>query len=153
MSERHFWQKVRKGLSPFLRMQRIEDRFSKGIPDLLFAGPKHTNDKVGRFGLIELKYLRAWPKRKETIVWLPEWKPEQKAWFQLFGEIAHDVFLLLQAEKSYFLYTWDNAIKVGKLNTIETMRLATAWWDNKIDFQELADHLLLFCKDEHENRG
>lgn len=149
--EKSLWLKVRKGLQPHFRMQRIEDRYSKGVPDLIYAGPKYpmsclTSQRIIRsaphtFGLIELKVRREWPKRATTPVKLKEWKPEQKAWFKLFGPLGKHLFLLLQIENDYMLYDWRRAVDLGDLNKEATIRAASHWWHKKMNFEELANAL------------
>lgn len=143
--EQSLWDKLRRGLSPYLRLQRLEDRYSSGVADVLYAGPiaddAHRAFCGGLFGVIELKVLKAWPKRKTTIVRVPKWTTVQRAWCHLFGKVAQHVFLLLKVEKDILLYHWPAALEVGTL-TKDEMLARTPWrWVGRPDYAQLAQIL------------
>lgn len=143
--EKSLWIKVKKGLSPYLRMQRLEDRYSKGVPDVLYAGPRpgalsNTSPRVhmGQIGLLELKVRKEWPKRPGTPVRLTKWTKDQQAWHKLFGSLGQYVWLLLQVEQDYLLFHWRTAVTLGALTRKEMNGLCRYEWHKQIEFEQLA---------------
>lgn len=145
MSEKNLWKRLRKGLAPYLELQRLEDRYSRGVPDVLYAGPKDVLGGAGRIGVVELKYLRAWPKRATTVVRLPTYRQEQRLWLQRFGRLTDAAWLLLQVEKTILLFDWCTAQDVGTLTREELEANAVMVWRGHMstnDYAELARLLL-----------
>lgn len=114
--------------------QRFEDRFSYGIPDVGFV-----MRKGGGWGFLELKRIPAWPKRESTPVAIPHKKhwQIQQAWAERIGRLTGRVFLLLQVERAYFIFTWQQMQEVGKLTANGLLVHAEACWANKMDYTEL----------------
>lgn len=136
-NERTLWNYLRKGMQPYWRPQRIEDKLSHGIPDVCYALPG-----VEGFGFVELKWARAWPKRATTPLRLPHFTKVQKAWLRRFGDYAYRVYLLLQVEKDYMLFDYVQAQRLGEITREQILAGGCdEHWEKRIDFEELAARL------------
>lgn len=72
-------QRALRGLDPC----RVENAVGPGTPDINYSG-----------GWIEDKFLRTWPKGENTLVRVPHYKPEQRAWHvkrRCAGGVVHVV--------------------------------------------------------------
>lgn len=134
MSEKNLWHKLRTGLAPYLRLQRIEDRYSRGVPDVLYAGRIGDNLCFRTLGLVELKFLKAWPKRATTTAALRTFRPEQRAWLKLFGEASNGaVYVLLQVGRTdLLLFHWKVLGTLGCMTQAGTRRLAQWSWQGRM---------------------
>ncbi len=113
------------------KMQRHEDRITKGIPDLSFAtvGPNGW-----MHGWLELKYLAEWPKNPKTIVKVPKFYKEQKIWLFTFGI---GCFFLIQIDKDWLLFDHIKAFYVGTWTREDMERNALKVWVGKPEVGEL----------------
>lgn len=116
-----------------------EDMLNVGLPDMSYSGNQ-------QHGWIELKYLRAWPKRVDTVVRIEHYTKEQRAWLLRRGQLGGNCFLLLRVGREHLLLGWITAQLVGELNRTELCRRALGHWvpgngGRMIDFTELADRI------------
>jgi hypothetical protein len=147
--EQRMWARVRKGLAPYLELQRVEDQLSAGIPDVFFAGPRPGSIAnypgiAGEFGWLELKRVPAWPKRQRTPVRVRHWTEVQRAWFRRYGAVRPRVFLLLQIARDTYLFDHVGADHVGELPRRGLWDVAANVWEGFIDWRELASLLLTY---------
>lgn len=135
--ETRFWQYIRQGLKKYCELQRIESGLTaKGIPDVSYS---IKNAPIR--GWIELKHVKSWPKRQNTVVKLPHYNPEQKLFLWKHGEASGYCWLFLKIEKNYLLFDHIQAQNVGELNSFDLNCIAHAKWSNRINFEELSSTL------------
>lgn len=103
MNEASMWAFLRNKMKGFWLASRIESSAGNGIPDVIAA-------IKGKIVLIELKYIKEWPKRDSTLIKLPL-RPEQKLFFQTRGQMCHDIWTFIRIENDYFLLPWDYSVK------------------------------------------
>lgn len=139
MSEASFWDTLRKGMRDKWIIQRHEDAFSEGIPDLSYDIPGMKGS-----GWIELKYLKSFPKRESTVVKIPHYSIMQRNWIKQHGRINNRVYLFVQVNREYFLFNWLTAAQsVGLALTKEEFYEGCFYWQRNVDFNELRDILFL----------
>ena len=115
MSEKNFWTLIRNSLR--LRMYRIENKVSKGTPDIHYI-------QGGSSGWIELKYMRDWPKGRVSsglmlnqCLWLKEYNANKgQGWILIRigrdfiglidGKSAKEVYDRPSAKDFYSLFSW-----------------------------------------------
>ena len=99
MKEAYLWAKVKKGLEKAsnnrIFLQRHEDKFCPGIPDVSFC-------YEGVSGWIELKYLPKWPSKNSREI--KHHTPHQKLWAKRYIESGGNYFLLLQVGNTCYLF-------------------------------------------------
>ncbi len=98
-TESDFWSVVRRQLSPYGRLQRIESHLTaQGIPDVAYC-------LLGSAGWLELKHLEAWPKRATTTIYIKHLKLEQVLFLEDW--VRHpsrgQAYALLQVAKDFLL--------------------------------------------------
>lgn len=108
--------------------QAIETHIRKGVPDVHFIE-----------GWIELKWLRAWPKKPDTIVSLdhPVTK-EQRVWLKRRWMRGGNCWLILQCRNEYFAF--DGLVasnRVGRVTQQELRKIAYRTWTTKPTGEEL----------------
>jgi penicillin-binding protein-related factor A (putative recombinase) len=108
---------------------RHEDRLSAGVPDVSY-GINHIN------GWIELKSLNAWPKNPLTIVQIPGFTEQQRAWLQNRGQKGGWCWLLIRVERTYLIFSWQKVHLIGTLNKAQMRYTATHVWDSSINWAE-----------------
>lgn len=100
MSEAQLWRTVSQKLGPYGKLRRIEDKLSRGTPDVLYY---LRRGNVSARGFIELKHLPSWPSRATTPIIIPHLTIEQI----IFGieEEALDGHYgcILQIDRTYML--------------------------------------------------
>ena len=114
-----------------LDAQAVENPVNPGTPDVEYIG-----------GWIELKYIEELPKRPDTPIRVPHFRPEQKVWIVKRTNKGGRVHVLLRVENTFFLL--DGMFAVNKLGTLTYAQLATsalAVWYRSIDGQELINVL------------
>jgi hypothetical protein len=97
VSEPHLWTQLRRHLTPFGRLVRVENRCEPGTPDVAYCLQDGSHQACG---WIELKYLRSWPAKAETPVRFPELTLEQVLWH---AQWPHGSWLLAKVGGSYLL--------------------------------------------------
>jgi hypothetical protein len=83
-----------KDLQPRAHVQRLEDKFSVGIPDMNICYAYGER-------WIEAKWIADWPKRESTGVRVP-FKIEQPLWAKQRFEAGGDVRVLLRVGSKYW---------------------------------------------------
>lgn len=108
------------------RVQRIENGCGPGVPDVAVKWR-------GRWGWVECKFVRAWPKREGTPVRFDcEFTPEQRLWLR-----RHEEWLFVRVgarEPEWFLFDWRTAQDIDKYPKCEWARRA-AWRAGKVDWE------------------
>lgn len=130
MSESNMRRKVVKALKS-LDAIAVENPVYPGTPDV-----NHIH------GWIELKWLRSWPKRKDTIVKIEHYTLEQKLWIRRRHKNGGQVTLLLQCGNTWLLFDAIMAQQVGSLTREELESLATVKWNNGLVERELIDWII-----------
>lgn len=117
-------------------VQSHEDRFSEAIPDLSF-GARGVN------GWIELKQVKAWPKREDTKVKPAHYTSEQANWIIKRNKYAGSCFVFVKVEREYFLFKAYHArlIKNG-ITKKQYGEYCCAKWAGSIDPQKLLEALI-----------
>lgn len=123
MSEADFRKEVLKLLAP-LDPIPIESALvtakTMGIPDVNISG-----------GWIELKWLRAWPKRPGTPVRIPHYTDDQKNWSARRAATGETVWLLLKCRNEWLLFDSDSSKDVGTLTKQEMIDNCRMYWPTK----------------------
>lgn len=128
--ESNTWQLLRKLMSQVWDASRHEDVSAKGIPDVSFGSR-------GTHGWIELKFLKDWPKRANTIVKLGHFSLEQKNFLVLRGMQAGHCFMLLRVGRAeWLLYDHTQVKRIGFLTRFEMLGLANRYWAVKPTAEE-----------------
>ncbi len=130
MSEARLWKYVREGMNLHWEAQRIEDKLSHGVPDVMYSTNHH--------GWIELKYL---PKVAKNILTIGHLTPEQRNWIERHGRKTGKVFLLLQVNTHYLLFGHESIRKIGCMNFEEHIAMARAHWVHRITWDALLAQL------------
>jgi len=129
MAERSLWLYLRSGMRNSWDAARHEDRLSPGVPDVSYGINKIN-------GWIELKSLDAWPKNPMTIVKVPGFTDQQRAWLQNRGHNGGWCWLLIRIERTYLIFSWKKIYLIGTLNKAQMEDVATHVWDNSIDWPQ-----------------
>ncbi len=95
-SERALWSTVRRSLTAYGALVRIESPLVKGIPDVAYC-------LLGCAGWLELKELETWPKRPTTALHVPSLVLEQVIFAEAWASAKGKAHLLLQVGRAYFL--------------------------------------------------
>jgi len=131
-SERSLYKTINKNMKSYWEVQRVENLVGPGTPDLYYTLNKEST------GWIELKYLESWPTHGSTVVRINHYTPQQRNWIKRFGSNGANVFLLLQVEKDYLIFDWEEAaIHVGNYPEFELRLVAIGQWKNRINYDEL----------------
>ena len=137
MSEKNFWIYLRNGMNDHWNAVRIESSTMSGIPDIIYS-------MEGVRGFIELKYIKHWPKRVNTIIRLKHFTPLQRLFLSSHEESAGHCFIFLKIERDYLLFSapLDVCTNIGFLRRKELEKLAKKIWHGKINFDELRRELI-----------
>ena len=102
-----------------LHAMPVENTVYAGTPDVNFAG-----------GWIELKWLSKWPKGERTIIKMPHFTRQQRAWLSLRNEYrVEKTWLLLQCKRQWLLFHGPVAAEVvGKSTRHQLMVYALHVW-------------------------
>ncbi len=126
MSEQTMARAVRKallGLDPI----RVENPAHPGTPDVNYT-----------HGWIELKWVRAWPKREGTKLSLEHFTQQQRVWIQRRSRNGGKVLVLLKVATDWLLYDGATAAEhLGYLDKRQTIGLALAHWPKGLQVKEL----------------
>lgn len=97
MSERSLWKTVRTNLSPFGKLDRVENRAGIGVgtPDVHYVLRRGADAEVST-GWVELKFLPDWPRRSSTPVCIPKLTAEQVWWAEEHMRAGERVWMLLR---------------------------------------------------------
>jgi len=110
----------------------VENPVGPGTPDVNFIE-----------GWVELKWLRAWPKRPETPVTLDHpLTPEQRAWHKRRSKRGGNTWVMLQCGREWLLFKGIVAAEhLGTATRSELYHHATIWWRNGLDTNGLIEAL------------
>lgn len=103
-SEHALWDMVRRRLSGFGVMKRIENRVDIGMPDVLYCVKYPVTRQERYTGLLELKHAPLWPKLADTTLKIEHFTLEQVRWAEEWSAAGGSVFFLLQVENEYMLF-------------------------------------------------
>ena len=130
MSESGQRQRVIRTLKP-LDAQAIENPIGPGTPDVNYIE-----------GWIELKWLRQWPKRAESIVRLSHFTTRQRRWLRNRFERGGNAWLLLQCQQEWLLFSGRDAHDyVGQVTRNGLYRYARMRWTRGLKDEELLECL------------
>ncbi len=108
-----------------------------GCPDVNYTG-----------GWIELKWLRAWPKRPLTKISISHFTTQQRRWLRNRCNAGGKAYLLLQVQKEWLLFTGiDAGDCIGNLTRAELYDSACARWTNGLKRESFIE-----CLDRDWNR-
>lgn len=94
-----------------------------GVPDVNYTG-----------GWIELKWLRAWPKRPGTKIALGHFTTQQRRWLRRRCNAGGKAYLLLQVQREWLLFNGITAGEViGDLTRAELYNFVCARWVNGLN--------------------
>lgn len=97
-SEAALWSTVRRHLSPYGRLVRIESPLTEvGIPDVCYTLLGHT-------GWLELKEIPAWPVRETTPLRVPHLRIEQVVFAESWERAGGRSSFLVQVGREYYLW-------------------------------------------------
>lgn len=117
MSEATMWVALRKQVfnSYQLHADRIENRAGIGTPDVSYA------ICAGCEGWIELKELKAWPKRLETAVKIDHYTQEQRIWAVRRSNVGGNIWFLLKVRREWLLLRGATVAAIVDSATRETL--------------------------------
>lgn len=101
-SESGFWKAVRAQLSPFGKLERIENRLGEGMGDVVYCLKRKPFMAAGS-GFIELKECE-WPKRATTTFHIPSYTKEQLDFAEGWASAGGRVHLFARVGKDYLLW-------------------------------------------------
>lgn len=89
-------------------------------------------------GWLELKWLRSWPARPETVVELDHFTPQQRIRQIKRSRVGGNTWLLLEVRDQWLLFEGSvAAVVVGKANRATLIEAATRVWLIGLNEQEL----------------
>lgn len=116
--EGQYWRTVKPGLSGW-DPQRVETSEKDGFPDV-----SHV------YGLVELKYVRWWPKRENTVLRIDHYSQEQRVFHKRRCRAGGLCHVLLGVEAEHFLFWGEVASDyLGRISRMEMLMMADAHWD------------------------
>lgn len=92
--ERAFWKWLNMATTGLWHVQRHEDKYSVGIPDISYGAD-------GINGWIELKAYDKWPNGN-----LPHFTSKQANWLTNRGERGGHCFILIRINHTILLFSW-----------------------------------------------
>ncbi len=88
---------------------------------------------------IELKKIKAWPKRASSIVKIPHFVNQQRIWLKKRYTCGGNVWVLLQIGKEWILFCgWEAANWLGLANKKKLLECATCHWPSVPTAEQLA---------------
>jgi hypothetical protein len=103
---------------------RVENAVGPGTPDIYFIA-----------GWIESKRLPAWPKKADSVVKVPKYVPEQRAWHVRHRHQGGVVYLAIEVESTTFVFDASVAAQYLGMMTRSQMhakaRFVCSPWDGK----------------------
>jgi hypothetical protein len=111
----------------------VENSARVGTPDVAFVG-----------GWIELKRLSAWPKRPETVVRIPHYTAEQRAFSRLWAGAGGQSYLLLRVGHKEWLL-WNGVVaatSLGHQTRDQLLKGAIGHWVAGLNGPELLGTLI-----------
>lgn len=130
MSERDQRSRIIKALKPLDAFRADPPGVPAGVPDVNYIE-----------GWLELKWLRSWPKRSETVVKIDHFTDGQRRWLNRRYNLGGNAWLLLQVKREWLLFTGRDAHDyVGNLTRNGLYRCTRQRWTGG-----LKDHELVEC--------
>lgn len=115
----------KRGLDPV----SIENAVSAGTPDLNFVG-----------GWVELKCLKAWPKRPTTPLRCEHFTQQQRRWLCRRARAGGAVFVLLKVGREWYLFDGETASDhLGRSTREELFEIALGAWPKRMNWNQLAE--------------
>jgi hypothetical protein len=136
MSEAALWRNLKRKMFPryWAEVTRHEDAVSSGIADVSFVNRGWLDfESTGRHGWMELKYRAKAPLRSNSICSLPHFTDAQRVWLAKKGRSGGMTFLLLQLDRDYLLFTWQEAEDVGRVTTERLYEIAKFVSEGRLD--------------------
>lgn len=131
MTEKAMWIRHVKPALARLDPVRVENPVNPGTPDVNY-----------NLGWLELKFLREWPVRPETVVSVEHFTPQQRVWLLRRHKAGGRAFMLLQVEQDWLLFRGDVAATiVGHATRKQLIDASRGYWPNKLNPQELRECL------------
>lgn len=130
MSEADMRGKVVRALRP-LDAMAVENPALPGTPDVNYIE-----------GWIELKWLRAWPKRPDTVVRIEHFTKQQRVWHFRRRRAGGQSWFLLQVRREWLLL--DGAIAaviVNRATKLELIQNTELYWNQGLCEPDLANML------------
>lgn len=138
-SEASLWNTLRKNMKDRWKATRVENPAAPGTPDVYYT---LTDTIWGHpMGWLELKHAHSWPKRESTILSVDHFTPQQRMFIRIHGKIGANVKLLIQVERDYLLFNWENSLLVGNLTKKEMFKECMMYWHPRINFDHLSMYL------------
>lgn len=130
MSEKGMRRRVVKALKP-LDAVSVENSVYAGTPDVNYAE-----------GWLELKWVRSWPKNRDTPLRVPHFTQQQKLWLTRRWRSGGAAYLLLKVSRDWLLFDGPTAAKVLGTSTRQELREnALRVWPRGLAEKELVREL------------
>lgn len=135
--EAKFWQQIRDGVGGRWEPQRLEDKYSVGIPDLMYTTNVH--------GFIELKALPKGPLDSDKIFKIRHYTIEQRNWLRDHGKRAGFCFLFIRiGGNEYILLDWTVCHLVNTASLTHIRENATARWVGQMDWVDFLKRISVY---------
>ena len=122
MSEKDMRSRLVRALKP-LHAIAVENPVLPGTPDINY-----------RDGWVEAKWLRAWPRRPETVVPLEHFTQQQRFWLRQRCRAGGAAWLILQCRNQWLVFRGSTAAKyLGHVPRAELESLAEIIFTNLKD--------------------
>jgi hypothetical protein len=108
----------------------IENPIHPGTPDINYVE-----------GWIELKWLRSWPKRADTVIPLEHFTKQQRIWLLRRARYNGNVYLLLQVNREWLLIHGRRVAHIGFLRKQELIGISEKYYPDGLDGSDLCDYL------------
>lgn len=133
-TEQSLWRYIREGMEGRWHGQRHEDKLARGVPDVSYG--IELDDKPVN-GWLELKQVNG--ERFKN----PGLSLDQVRWLEKRGATGGRCYLLVGTTDAYYLFPWNVVYLLfeGESEWEEVVGLASAIWDDHINFNELAAEL------------
>lgn len=119
LSEAQTWKTLKQLIAP-LDPYRVENLVDAGCPDVNYTG-----------GWIELKNVPKWPKRPNTLVRIDHYTDQQRLWLLRRWKAGGRAFLVVQVDRSWFLFGAHSAQLVGYITREQMIASCLCWWQGK----------------------
>ena len=104
----------------------VENPIHPGTPDINYSE-----------GWIEAKWLRAWPRRPETVVTVDHFTKQQKLWLRQRSRAGGAAWLILQCRTEWLVFDGNTAAEIlGQVPRAELEARALVIW-HKLNEKEL----------------
>lgn len=121
--EKSFWTWLNAATIGLWHVQRHEDKYSVGIPDISYGAE-------GINGWIELKAYNKWPTSS-----LPHFTAKQANWLTNRGERGGHCFILIRIKSTILMFSWKESYNLlhKPCNEESLKNSALIIWDNTFD--------------------